>query len=53
MSGGEITYHFGICSKRHPFNQNKYHNSEDYWIKEIPEEYKPKDYMKIENGCYW
>jgi hypothetical protein len=53
MSGGEITYHFGICSKRHPFNKNKYHNSEDYWIKEIPEEYKPKDYMKIEDGCYW
>ena len=52
MSGGEITYYFGICSKRHPFNEKKCPNPE-YWIKEIPEEYKPKDYIKIENGCYW
>lgn len=25
----------------------------EYWIKEIPEEYTPKDYKKIEGGRYW
>jgi hypothetical protein len=25
----------------------------EFWITEIPEEYKPKDYIKIEYGCYW
>jgi hypothetical protein len=47
--GGDITTYFGIISKRienHNFENKK------YWIN-IPNEYKPKDYMKIENGCYW
>ena len=33
-------------------NQNKINNPE-YWILNIPDEYKPENYMKIENGCYW
>lgn len=24
-----------------------------YWILKIPDEYKPKNYMRIEKGCYW
>jgi len=23
------------------------------WIINIPDKYKPLNYMKIENGCYW
>jgi predicted protein tyrosine phosphatase len=38
-------------------NFNKEHNIEiknkDYWILNIPDEYKPDNYMMIEDGCYW
>ena len=27
--------------------------NEEYYITTIPDEYKPNDYMKIEDGCYW
>ena len=40
-----ITDAFGIITKR----SNK---QDDFWIK-IPNEYKPEDYLKIEEGCYW
>jgi len=49
--GGSIQTIFGILSKREkdcsslPVNQ--------YWITDIPEEYKPANYKSIENGCYW
>lgn len=49
--GGSLLRLFGICSKRNPYHDNL--PNRDLWIKEIPEEYKPKDYMKIENGTYW
>jgi hypothetical protein len=49
--GGALCQLFGICSKRFPYNDNL--PNKEYWIKEIPEEYKPKDYLKIEGGCYW
>jgi hypothetical protein len=27
--------------------------NKEYWIMNIPDEYKPNNYMKIEGGCYW
>lgn len=45
--GGNLQDYFGIASKR-----CKPDNTE-FWITEIPDKYKPKDYMKIEDGCYW
>ena len=48
--GGTLPLYFGIKTTR---IQN--HNSKDineYFI-DVPEEMKPHDYMKIENGCYW
>ena len=51
--GGDLQGFFGIANKRtKDWNKNNFINSE-YWILDIPEEYKPDDYMKIENGCYW
>lgn len=47
--GGELTKYLGIISKRVKEEQI---NNKEYWIN-IPEEYKPNDYIKIENGCYW
>jgi len=54
--GGDLQTYFGIANGRlKKFNLENnleiYHK--EYWILEIPEEYKPVDYMKIENGCYW
>jgi hypothetical protein len=49
--GGNIQTMFGILSER-----EKIHNppeSTEYWITEIPEEYRPPNYKMIENGCYW
>jgi hypothetical protein len=55
--GGDLQGAFGILNSRtrdHYFSkQNKEIPNEEYWITEIPDIYKPKDYMKIENGCYW
>jgi len=54
--GGDIQGMFGILNGRtRPStlkNSEKIENKE-YWITTIPDEYKPNDYMKIENGCYW
>lgn len=49
--GGSIQTIFGILSSREKNCSNLPVN--EYWITEIPDEYKPKDYKKIENGCYW
>lgn len=63
--GGELQGIFGIMSNRqkqdnqlniyNPVNISYESNQENkkYWITEIPDKYKPHDYMKIENGCYW
>ena len=51
--GGDLNTYFGIASKRfYDFNKGNIENKE-YWIIDIPDEYKPNDYKKIENGCYW
>lgn len=49
--GGNIQTMFGILNKRMKTNEN--HNTNEYWITEIPEEYRPPNYNMIENGCYW
>jgi hypothetical protein len=44
---GSLPSYFGIITKRtQPNNQNEYYIT-------VPEELKPKNYMKIEKGCYW
>jgi len=46
-----ITDAFGIISKR-SINLNGNKNINNYWIN-VPDEMKPNDYKKIEEGCYW
>jgi hypothetical protein len=53
--GGNLQDYFGILNRR---SKDKLKNNVEiqnnkYWITDIPDEYKPDDYMKIENGCYW
>ena len=50
--GGELHEFFGIINKR---NRNiiNINTKQEYWIQNIPDEYKPEGYMKIEDGCYW
>jgi hypothetical protein len=49
--GGSIQSLFGILNKREK-QWNNYPASE-YWITEIPDEYKPSNHNMVENGCYW
>jgi hypothetical protein len=54
--GGNIQKYFGIASqrtKKYYHDANLTFNNPDCWIMDIPEKYKPDNYMKIENGCYW
>lgn len=53
--GGEMTNMFGILNHRDLewFAKHKKPIDHRYWITEIPESYKPKDYKDIEGGCYW
>jgi hypothetical protein len=51
LGGAEINELFGIKNQRcKEHNPNFIFNK--YWI-DVPEELKPKNYKKIENGCYW
>ena len=45
--GGDLLSIFGIKAGR---NKNSTFN--EYWVS-VPDHLKPRDYMKIENGCYW
>jgi len=49
--GGSIQTIFGILSSR----ERKCSNLpvDENWITNIPVEYRPDNYHKIENGCYW
>jgi hypothetical protein len=49
--GGSITNLFGILTTRER-ESNKIVTNE-FWITEIPDEYKPPNYKMVENGCYW
>lgn len=54
--GGDLQKMFGILNKREK-NEIEKNNiilkNKEYWITNIPDEYKPEGYMKIEDGCYW
>ena len=49
--GGYIQTLFGIKNERN--NEHSDLNAHNYWITEIPDDYKPPNYKLIENGCYW
>jgi hypothetical protein len=49
--GGSIQTLFGILSSREKQHGKIKYN--EYWITSIPEEYKPKNYKLVEDGCYW
>lgn len=54
--GGDLQTFFGILNDRTRdwFEKNNIEiQNKDCWIINIPDEYKPNDYIKIENGCYW
>ena len=58
--GGSIQTFFGILSSREKTTcsrtgKKKKNNIayNKYWITEIPESYRPPNYLDIENGCYW
>lgn len=54
--GGDLQTFFGILNKRtiDYYNKNNIDiKNKEYWITEIPDEYKPNGYEKIEGGCYW
>lgn len=48
--GGSTQLLFGIKGKR--WEENKFPLINKYWIKPDKEK-KPKNYKKVENGCYW
>lgn len=50
--GGAITTLFGIYSQRLGQEDRQLPNSR-YWITQIPDNFKPKNYHLIEGGCYW
>ena len=49
--GGSIQTLFGIISSREKEHGKIKYN--EYWISDIPIEYRPVNYKLIENGCYW
>jgi hypothetical protein len=49
--GGSIQTLFGIISSREKEHGKIKYN--EYWISDIPIEYRPMNYKLIENGCYW
>ena len=49
--GGSIQTLFGIISSRE--KEHGKINYNEYWISDIPVEYRPTNYKLIENGCYW
>ena len=51
-TGADLQKFFGILNNREK-KWNLVPNNEEFWITEISDEYKPKNYKKIEDGCYW
>lgn len=52
--GGQLQGFFGILNNRNKnFNKGKEIPNKEYWILDIPEEYKPDGYKTLEDGCYW
>jgi len=50
--GGELAYYFGISTRRNNGYNKDTGKINEFFI-EVPNEMKPKDYEKIENGSYW
>jgi hypothetical protein len=44
--------HWNNFGKKEGRTFKKFNNNQ-YWILNIPDEYKPENYMSIEKGCYW
>ena len=42
---------FGISSKRE--REAGFIKENEYWIREIPDEYVPKNCVPPEGGCFW
>lgn len=52
--GGELPLLFGIVGKRHlSYIKELFNDDTQYLIVGVPDEFKPTNYDKIENGCYW
>ena len=51
--GAELQKFFGVLNNREKSKMNLNVINKNLWIVDIPNEYKPIDYEKIENGCYW
>jgi len=49
--GGSIQTIFGILSQREKQDTNLPVN--EFWVTEIPQEYRPSNFKDIEGGCYW
>ena len=49
--GGAIQTIFGILSQREKQDTNLPVN--EFWVTEIPKEYRPSNFKDIEGGCYW
>jgi hypothetical protein len=55
-TGSDIQTNFAILNKRTNETYTKNYGAvpnEAFWITKIPEDYRPRDYQKIEGGCYW
>ena len=58
--GGSIQSFFGILSQREKNfcsrtgkRSSDNFNYNEYWITDIPIEYRPSNYKDVEDGCYW
>jgi hypothetical protein len=52
--GGQLPLIFGIIGNRDKWALRElYPKHLDYIINGVPDEYKPKGFEKIEDGCYW
>ena len=52
--GGCVTNIFGILSTRErTVGMGKHVQTNEYWILDIPESYRPSNFKDIEDGCYW
>jgi hypothetical protein len=54
--GGDLQTFFGVLNKRtndYYIKNNIEPINKQFWITNIPDEFKPENFQKIENGCYW
>ena len=52
--GGCVTNVFGILSTRErTVGMGKHVQTNEHWILDIPESYRPSNFKDIEDGCYW